>query len=60
MRDLNPKGQSGQRNPCVQRHTALRIADVMAGGGCSAGLKQRKMKLVRSMGPGCEGTCVPC
>lgn len=29
MRDLNPKGQSGQRNPCVQRHTALRIADVM-------------------------------
>lgn len=40
MRGLNPKEQSRQRNPCVQRLTALRIADVMAEVQCGWGRVQ--------------------
>lgn len=64
-RGLNPKERSRQRKPRVQKRAALRVADVMVGVWCGWGrgwhrLKEWKMKLVRSMGPGCKGTWMPC
>lgn len=40
MRGLNPKEQSRQRTPCVQRHMALRIVDVMVEVPCGWGRVQ--------------------
>lgn len=70
MRGLNHKGHSRQGKPHFQKHAVLRVDKVGARGWdgesfvwpgeCRMLGKQWKMKLVRSMGPGCEGTCMPC
>lgn len=65
MRGLNPKEHSRQRKPCVQRHKALRIADVMVEIQCGWGTVQCWAEAVEDEvgeehGPGCEGTCMPC